>query len=109
MKHIYFGNGVIDLLGLVFIILMIIVIIKIVSSKNYNEKDTASHQKQTLDNFKQLVFAMLTQNSLGLKQHDISSNLGLPLIIVSKKLNKMEREGELTREWSKKEYIYMKK
>jgi len=49
---------------------------------------------------------MLTQYGNGLKQYDISSNLGLSMEITSEELLKMEKQGLINRKWENDEYTY---
>lgn len=100
------GNEIITILVGLFILAMIVIIAKSIN-KNHANNEVTANQKETLDNFEGLVCAMLTQHGFGLRQHDISSNLELPLDLVSEKLNEMEKEGIIIREWVNDEYTYL--
>jgi hypothetical protein len=64
------------------------------------------NQEKALGNIKGLVCSMLAQSGGGLRQYEIGANLGLPIHIVSDKLNELEKEGIIKREWKNDEYTY---
>lgn len=112
MRHNFFGNmhfGEVDLFGFLLITLIVIIIISIFNftrSKNHEKKDLSISQKEVLDNFESLVFAMLAQQGSELTQQEISYNLKLPIEIVSENLNQMKKEKKIVREWINEEYTY---
>ena len=103
----FFNNNMILFIGLVILIIFIIIIITKLVNKKKNEEEISENQKDSIGNFSSLVTSMLSQHGSGLKQYEISSNLGLPTKIVAEKLLEMEKEGLITRKWENNEYTYI--
>lgn len=100
-----FPHGILTLIiivGVLAIILLIYYILK--KRKVSSDKPVYSDkQKETIENFYGLVSDMLTQYGKGLRQTDITKNLGLPVDVVAEKLLEMEDEGLIEREWDNDE------
>lgn len=113
MRHPYWRAGYVHEYGNYFLIAiltiaaiaLILFIIKSFKEKN-EKKDLNENQKE---NFEGLVCSMISQNGEGLKQYEISSNIGLPLNIVSEKLNDMQKDGTIERKWNNDDYTYIVK
>lgn len=116
MRHPYWRAGYVHEYGNYFLIAiltiaaiaLILFIIKSFKEKN-EKKDLNESQKENLENFEGLVCSMISQNGEGLKQYEISSNIGLPLNIVSEKLNDMQKDGTIERKWNNDDYTYIVK
>ena len=114
MRHSFWRHGIInDYSPYVIMFLVTIALLAIIfylfksSSKKEAGLYTNEKQKDILENFEGLVCSMISQNGKGLKQYEISSNLGLPLNIVSEKLNNMQNERLIDRKWDNDDYTYI--
>ena len=117
MNHQFFKTGYEHFSGYPILLILlaaaaaIIVLALVLKARLSKDEAPASDpaQEEMLENFEGLVRSLLTQKGEGMKQYEISSELGLPLEIVSERLNYMEKEGIIERTWDNTEYTYMVK
>ena len=78
----------------------------LLKNNKYKTKGLTEKQKETFEDLEAQIVSMLIQHGGSIKQNEISSNLDLPLDLITSKLLELEKEGTLERTWRVDEFTY---